>query len=121
MILFLKLNLDNWRRASVKIASVFFFMSEQKVHVKVAESQNEAQLQQVQEWKTAFDRGSRDKYVKKGLHEIIENQIKKAATKCSRGKPGFKSIEWSPVLLSVFFSSQRWNAVHLVFELEVNN
>ena len=55
--------------------------------------------------KTAFD--SRDKYVKKGLHEIIENQIKKAATKCSRGNPGFKSIEWSPVLPSVFFSSQR--------------
>ena len=42
-------------------------------------------------------------YVKKGLHEIIENQIKKAATKCSRDKPGFKSIEWSPVLPSVFF------------------
>ena len=41
MILFLKLNLDNnWRRVSVKISSVFFsfFMSEQKVHVKVAES-----------------------------------------------------------------------------------
>ena len=49
----------------MKISSVFFFMSEQKVHVKVAESQNEAQLQQVQEWKTAFD--SRDKYVKKGV------------------------------------------------------
>ena len=45
-------------------------MSEQKVHVKVAESLNKAQLQ---EWKTAFD--SRDKYVKKRLHEIIENQI----------------------------------------------
>ena len=28
---------------------------------------------------TAFD--SRDKYVKRGLHEIIENRIKKAATK----------------------------------------
>ena len=39
MILFLKLNLDNnWRRVSVKISSVFFFMPEQKVHVKVAES-----------------------------------------------------------------------------------
>ena len=59
-------------------------MSEQKVHVKVAESWNKAQLQ---EWKSAFD--SRDKYVKKGLHKITENQSKKAATKCSRGKPGF--------------------------------
>ena len=60
-ILFLELNLDNnWRRVSVKISSVFFFMPEQKVHVKVAESLNKAQLQ---EWKTAFD--SRDKHVKK--------------------------------------------------------
>ena len=39
MILFLKVNLDYWTRpVSVKISSVFVFMSEQKVHVKVAES-----------------------------------------------------------------------------------
>ena len=63
MILFLKVNswqLETGVREDLKR---FFFMSEQKVHVKVAESQNEVQLQQVQEWKTAFD--SRDKYVKK--------------------------------------------------------
>ena len=61
---------------------------------------------QLREWKTAFD--SRDKYVKKGLHEITENRINKAATKRwwfskakqAEGKPGFQSIEWS-VLPSV--------------------
>ena len=102
MILFLKLiNLDNnWRRVSVKISSVFFFSCPNRkctwklLKVKIKHSSKNGRLHL-----TAVT----NMWKKKRLHEIIENQIKKAATKCRRDKPGFKSIEWSPVLPSVFF------------------
>ena len=102
LILCLKINLWQFETGVREDLKRFFFMPEQKVHVKVAESENKVQLQ---EWKTAFD--SRDKYVKNGLHEIIEKlkkqprNIDDLKAKQAERKPGLESIEWWSVLPSV--------------------
>ena len=70
---------------------------------------------------------SRDKYVKKGLPEIIENHfpLKKqpwnvddTKSKASRGQTGIRVNRMVVCSTVCSSSSQRWNAVHLVFELD---
>ena len=78
MILSLKIpvSLSNLRRVSVKFA-----MPEQKMHFEVAESLKKKKKKHSSNNERLHLTAVTNNYVKKGLHEIIENRIKKAATK----------------------------------------